>query len=161
MPIQTLIRKLRKSERELQSMGKLTQTELRRAYGPGKWNARQILAHLADAELVLYYRFLKTVAEEGSPIVPFDQDRWTKELRGGERPVAESLALIHAIRTALMHHLTHLSPTALKRRAVHPERGEMTALQIAGHVHAHAAHHLEQLKAIREKRIWNSKVATR
>ena len=41
---------------------------------PGKWSARQIVAHLADAELVGAHRFRLVIAEDNPAIPAFDQE---------------------------------------------------------------------------------------
>jgi hypothetical protein len=41
---------------------------------PGKWSARDILSHLADAEIVFGFRLKQTLAEDHHIIQPFDQD---------------------------------------------------------------------------------------
>src|SRR6266545_7076812 len=52
------------------------------APAPGKWSVRQILAHLADCELVFGFRFRQTVAEDNPTLQPFDQDRWAAQYDG-------------------------------------------------------------------------------
>src|ERR1700732_92655 len=47
-----------------------------RAPAPGKWNAREILCHLADCEVVFAYRLRQAAAEDHHVIQPFDQDKW-------------------------------------------------------------------------------------
>src|ERR1700683_5027717 len=56
---------------------------------PGKWNAAEIVCHLADCELVFGFRLRQTLAEDGPTIEPFDQDKWAKTYKG----VPASLAL--------------------------------------------------------------------
>jgi hypothetical protein len=150
-------RKIEEGRRRLESMTRLDARTLARPYAPGKWSGVQLIAHLADADLVYYYRFLKVVAEEGAPIVPFEQDRWVAELRASERPVAVSMAAIVGARTGFVHHLAALPEEALARSTVHPESGPMTALDLAARVADHAFHHLEQLEAIRDGRTWTGK----
>jgi hypothetical protein len=75
-----------------------------------------IRGHLADADLVYFYRFLKVIAEEGVPVVPFDQDKWVIELRESERPVEVSLAMSRGARTGFMHYLRTLPPEMLERK---------------------------------------------
>ena len=96
------------------------------------------------------------VAEEGAPIVPFDQDRWVVELRARERPVAVSMAAITGARAGFVHYLAALPEDVLGRSTVHPESGPMTALDLAMRVADHAFHHLEQLEAIRDGRTWTA-----
>jgi hypothetical protein len=141
----------------LEAIARLDAKTLARSYGPGKWNGVELLAHMADADLMYYTRFLKVIAEEGAPIVPFDQDRWAVELRIGERPPSVSIAAITASRRGFLHYLATLPPDVLERKTFHPERGTINAFDLAELLAAHALHHLEQLEAIRDGRPWTGK----
>ena len=44
------------------------------AHAPGKWSIRQIVAHLADTELVGAHRFRQVIAEDNPTLVAFDQE---------------------------------------------------------------------------------------
>ena len=44
----------------------------------GKWNAREIVAHLADCELVFSFRLRQTLGEDHPTLQPFDQSRFRK-----------------------------------------------------------------------------------
>lgn len=157
MQIQEVVKQLEDGLNGLRKFAHVEAPVLSRAYAPGKWNGFQIIGHIADSDLVLYYRFLKAVSEEGAPIVPFDQDRWASELSYTERPLPVSLATIAAVRLGFIHHVSTLPVAMLQRKAFHPERGELTALAIAEHAGDHALHHLEQLEAIREGKTWSPK----
>jgi hypothetical protein len=50
--------------------------KLRKRPAPGKWSAGEILAHLADCEIVTGWRMRQILGAPGSPIQPFDQDTW-------------------------------------------------------------------------------------
>jgi len=54
----------------------LSEADLERDYGQGKWNIRQILHHLADAECVFHSRFKRIIAEPKQVIWSFDQEDW-------------------------------------------------------------------------------------
>src|SRR5215210_6406951 len=45
---------------------------------PGKWSIQEIVAHLADDELVGAYRIRLILAAPGTAIQAFDQDAWAK-----------------------------------------------------------------------------------
>jgi hypothetical protein len=155
MNVEEVIGHLHEGQRRLDAFASVEGSPMSRSYAPGKWSGFQIIAHVADADLVYLCRFQKLVAEEGSPVVPFDQDRWVGELGASERPVALSLALIRAVRSLLIHHLRTLPPESLERSGHHPERGEVTAFAMAETAAHHALHHLEQLDAIRARRTWS------
>src|SRR5215472_8233113 len=65
---------------------------------PGKWNIRQIIAHLADTELVLAYRMRKVIAEDSPTIDAFDQDAWAKQLGYERRKPKQSLESLRRLR---------------------------------------------------------------
>ena len=129
---------------------------LARSYAPGKWSGARILAHVADTELVFFYRFLKAAAEEGSPVVPFDQDHWMAELHAVAPPPSQTIGLVRSLRQGFVHHLRTLPARTLERVAVHPERGPLTPLSIARIVAGHGRHHLTQIAAIRQGRAWQA-----
>ena len=56
----------------------LSKKRLTRRPEPGKWSIAEILAHMADAELVIGYRLRLILASNGTPIQAFDQDAWAE-----------------------------------------------------------------------------------
>jgi hypothetical protein len=40
---------------------------------PGKWSVRQILCHMADADIVAAARFRRIIAEEKPPLASYDR----------------------------------------------------------------------------------------
>ena len=43
---------------------------------PGRWSAGEVLAHLADAEIVTGWRVRSSLASNGTPLQAFDPDTW-------------------------------------------------------------------------------------
>src|SRR5438874_123711 len=58
---------------------------------PGEWSPAEVLAHLADSELVSAFRVRKMVSEPGSEIPAYDQDAWSRGMDYASRAPAESL----------------------------------------------------------------------
>ena len=54
----------------------LTDSQLAAAPAPGKWSIHQIVAHLADAELVGQSRIRYMLFEDNPPLPGWNQDRW-------------------------------------------------------------------------------------
>jgi hypothetical protein len=50
--------------------------QFERSYAPGKWDARQILIHLAQSELALGYRVRMALTTPAYEAQAFDQDTW-------------------------------------------------------------------------------------
>ncbi len=113
---------------------------------PGKWSAREILAHLADCELVFSFRLRQTLSEEHPIIQPFDQELWAK--RYAAYDLASALALFTAARNWNLKYLTTIDETDRHRPTTHPERGTMTFWTIVETMAGHDINHLQQLERI-------------
>ncbi|MES2003691.1 MAG: DinB family protein [Bacteroidota bacterium] len=81
----------------------LPETDLNKSYGPGKWNIRQILNHLADAEIVLNERIRRAIAEEHPFVVVFDQDRWKEALDYDTYPLSLSKQVFASVRSSIIY----------------------------------------------------------
>lgn len=113
---------------------------------PGKWSPGEIIAHLADCELVFGFRLRQTLAEDGPTIQPFDQDKWAKTYSGVEP--AEALAAFTALRRWNQLLLEPSLPAAANRTMTHPERGTMTFQAVVETMAGHDLNHLGQLRRI-------------
>ena len=72
------IQAMRDTPRRIQAIvSGMKPADFARSYAPGKWNARQIMAHLADTEIVFAFRLRQARAEQHHVIQPFDQDLTT------------------------------------------------------------------------------------
>src|SRR5579863_7860154 len=98
--------------------------EAERVPAPGKWNARQILCHLADCEIVFAFRLRQALAQDDHVIQPFDQDSWARMYAAFD--AASALAVFTAVRNWNRRFIDALTPGDLDRKLSHPERGEMT-----------------------------------
>lgn len=116
---------------------------------PGKWSAGEIVAHLADCELVFGFRLRQTLAEEAHVIQPFDQDRWAKTYHGISPE--EAFQAFRAFRNWNLLLLEELPPGATARKVTHPERGTMTFQTILETMAGHDINHLGQLRRIAQK----------
>ena len=116
------------------------------APAPGKWSAGEIVAHLADCELVFGFRLRQTLAEDGPTIQPFDQEKWAKTYSGIEP--AEALTAFTALRRWNQLMLEAALPAAADRTMTHPERGTMTFQTVVETMAGHDLNHLGQLRRI-------------
>ena len=127
-------------------VGRLGASGLQRPYGPGKWTGAQVLAHLADAELVVAVRARQILTQTPYTIQSYDESAWIGLYRDVDTEAA--LATFLAGRNWNLHLCQGLSPTQLSRIGVHPERGEeplsITLRALAGHTLSH----LTQLEAL-------------
>jgi hypothetical protein len=114
---------------------------------PGKrWNAREIVCHLADCELVFSFRLKQTLAEDGPVLQPFDQEKWA--LRYGNLDVESALRMFEAARRWNVLLVEATTDQERRRTATHPERGTMTFWTIVETMGGHDTNHLLQLERL-------------
>jgi hypothetical protein len=118
---------------------------------PGKWSARQIIAHLADAELVGAHRMRQVIAEDNPTLIAYDQDAWTRNLDYARRKPKQSLEAFRRIRAENYELLKELPETAFERTGNHTENGSMTLRRLLEGYAEHAESHARQLQQIREE----------
>lgn len=112
---------------------------------PGKWSIRQIVAHLADAELVGAHRFRQLVAEDGPTLIAYDQDKWTNNLDYARRKPKQSLESFRRLRAENYDLLKELPEAAFERTGNHTERGRVTLGELLDGYAGHAESHARQL----------------
>ncbi len=126
----------------------LPSSRLRERPAPDKWSAAEILAHLADAELVTAWRMRQILGAPGTPIQAYDQDSWAAAGHYETRDPQKSLQLIRTLREANVALLKSLSPEQWKQYGRHAERGEESIERIARMMAGHDLNHLKQLEKI-------------
>lgn len=123
-------------------------SELRRQPVPGKWSIAEILAHLADTEIVVAYRIRAILGSPGTPIQPFDQDKWAEAMSYNRSDARRSLGNFTAVRKANLSLLKSLSPAQWKYHGMHAERGKESIETIARLSAGHDLNHLKQIAKI-------------
>jgi hypothetical protein len=118
---------------------------------PGKWSARDIISHLADAEIVFSFRLKQTLAQDHHVIQPFDQDLWAKSYPCCDVQVA--LAALSAVRAWNLTLIRSVEPADLLKPVTHPERGTMTFQTIVETMAGHDRNHIQQIEAIAGKAV--------
>jgi uncharacterized damage-inducible protein DinB len=154
MTIDDIRASLMQSAADTAALFDASDADLAKTYGPGKWSIRQILVHLADAEFVYLWRVSRAIAETGSPVEGFNQDLWAERLRYDQRSLLVSKALFESSRSQLLEYVGVVTEAELHHTVQHSEHGPIplwTLLQ--GHA-AHCEHHLDQIEAAQEGRIW-------
>ncbi|HUI31397.1 MAG TPA: DinB family protein [Candidatus Acidoferrales bacterium] len=123
-------------------------TKLRKRPAPGKWSVAEIVAHLADTEIVAGYRIRMILGAPGGPIPAFNQDDWAAALHYEKRDVRKSLDQFRSVREANLAQLKLLSPEQRKLSGIHSERGEESVETIVRMSAGHDINHIRQIERI-------------
>ena len=113
---------------------------------PDSWSVTEILAHLADVELVQGFRIRLVLGSSGTVIQGFDQDIWARFSGYAKHDPALSMEAWKVNRERTLRLLKSLPAEMWNSYGMHSERGKETVSRIAEMM---AGHDLNHLKAIR------------
>jgi hypothetical protein len=112
------------------------------------WTARQVVHHLADSEAMAYIRLRRLIAEDQPVIIGYDEPEWARRLHY-DRPIAPSLAVLAAVRTASLQLLETLTPDEWERTGTHSDSGPYGVATWLGIYADHAHDHADQIRTVR------------
>jgi hypothetical protein len=122
--------------------------KLRKRPTPDRWSVSEILAHLADGEIVGAFRMRLILGAPGTAIVPFDQDAWVISGHYEKRDPRKSLEQFRIVREGNLALLKSLTPEQWKHHGMHAERGQESIEHIVRMFAGHDLNHLKQIEAI-------------
>jgi len=130
----------------------LSKKRLAQRPGPGQWSIAEILAHLADAELVIGYRMRLILACNGMAIQAFDQDAWAKTFNYSRRDPKTSLETFRVLRENNLKLLSKVPRSSWENYGQHQERGKETVDHIVKMMAGHDLNHVAQVERIAKSR---------
>jgi hypothetical protein len=80
--------------------GGVSEEKLRRKPAPQKWSVLEILAHLAEDELVTGWRYRQMIEHSGVTMMGFDQDEWARLGDYGSWNARDALGMFRLLREA-------------------------------------------------------------
>jgi uncharacterized damage-inducible protein DinB len=122
--------------------------KLRKRPAPGKWSIAEILAHLADVEIVIGWRMRSILGAPGTEVQAYDQDAWVISGHYEKRDVRKSIELQRVLREANLALFKTLSQEQWKQFGQHSERGEESIERIVRMVAGHDLNHIGQIERI-------------
>ncbi len=140
-----LITSLKKSSEETLVHFQLSDADLAKTYGEGKWNIRQILIHLSDAETTLCDRLRRIISEERPLLLGFDQDAWVDEMYE-HRNLDISKGVYEAMRPLNIELIEKFYDSHGERIGIHSFDGAKTLADIMGKISWHNEGHLVQIE---------------
>jgi hypothetical protein len=126
----------------------LTTKQLKWQPEPGKWSIAQIVAHLADAEIVGSWRMRLIIGADGVTVQPFDQDVWASVFVYSQCDAKHSIEVFHVLRENNLMMLKALPPEAWDRHGMHLERGKETLAHLVRMFAGHDNNHVQQIERI-------------
>jgi hypothetical protein len=125
-----------------------TPAKLRKRPAADKWSVAEILAHLADAEVVASWRLRSILGAPGAQIQAYDQEAWAAAGGYEKRNAHKSLELFRVLREANLALLKSLTPEQWKHSGMHAERGEESVERLTQMMAGHDINHLEQIESL-------------
>jgi hypothetical protein len=125
-----------------------SRADLARTPDPSRWSVVQILAHLADAEIVGAWRFRSVLAADGVPLQAYDQNAWAATFRYADADPQDSLQLFEANRLGTLSLLRRVDPALYSRYGMHAERGKETVDHLIRLYAGHDLNHLAQIEGL-------------
>jgi hypothetical protein len=122
--------------------------ELQKRPKPDKWSAAEIIAHLAEVEIVLAYRMRMILSVSGTPIQAMDQDLWMKNAGSIIADPKAALEMFTVQRENNLALLDSLSKEQWSQYGMHAERGKESIAHIVNLYGGHDLNHLMQIEAI-------------
>lgn len=125
-----------------------TAQELGWTPAPGRWSVQQIVAHLADAEIVGAWRIRSVLAANGTQLQAYDQNAWASAFHYENADPAASAALFGALRAATLKLLRVVDAARLEHAGIHQERGRESIPHIMRMYAGHDLNHLGQIEGL-------------
>jgi uncharacterized damage-inducible protein DinB len=114
--------------------------------GSNKWSVTEILAHLADSEIVYGYRIRLILAASGTPIQATDQDEWARSSDYAKHDPVLSLEALRVTRERTVRLLKGLPGESWDLYGMHSERGKETVTRVVEMLAGHDINHMMQIK---------------
>ncbi len=135
----------KKIERLIRRLGR---QQMRKRPAPGKWSIVEILAHLAETELVGGYRIRMILSKNGTPIQAFDQNVWARNSNYARQDPHRSLEVFRTLRASNLALLKSLPGKKWNFYGIHAERGKESIARVAQMFAGHDINHLQQIERI-------------
>lgn len=117
---------------------------------PETWSIRQVVCHLADAEIVYADRMKRVLIDDNPAVFEWSPDEFSQDDFCRHREIDNELTVIDSIRRQMISILQHQDVEIWQRTAVHSLDGPMTLETLLERIVEHVPHHcgfIEQKRA--------------
>ena len=148
--MQELAEKYKKATQDfLNLVTQISPNQLDKADKEG-WTPRQVIHHLADSEAQSYSRLRRLIAEPGTLIQGYDENKWAESSKLGYKSedIKSAIEVFKAVRQASYELIKRLSEKDLEIEGTHSESG---AYSIGKWIKTYTNHPLDHANQIREQ----------
>jgi hypothetical protein len=125
-----------------------TAAKIKKRPAPGRWSVAEILAHVAESELVFGYRLRMVLMSGGITIQAFDQNAWQRNAGYLNNNPKKAFNLFETLRENNIALLQSISPEQWDQHGMHEERGKETVRRMVEMFAGHDINHLRQIENI-------------
>jgi hypothetical protein len=147
--LDALIQTIESAPGKYRALAEKTSTDdLKKTYREGAWNVQQLFNHVADMQLLHFFRMKKALTEpDYKEITLVNIEGWTKTPDGLTSPVADSLHMFEGITRRFVHLMRSLDATQQEISYYHPVRKtNLNQKQAIAMSAWHVKHHLEHIR---------------
>jgi hypothetical protein len=130
------------TSRKLQA---LSEEDVMRSRGAGKWVKKEILGHLIDSALNNQQRFVRAQMTDRLVWPGYEQDRWVSVQKYRERPWTELAELWEQLNRHIAHVMASVPPGRLNAQCVIGDDEPVTLDWLMNDYIRHLRHHLNQI----------------
>jgi uncharacterized damage-inducible protein DinB len=141
-----LLGTLNSSLEEMQALVRsLSEEKLLFRYAEDKWNIKEILLHITDAERIFCYRALRFARQDSTPLSGFDEGAYTPVSGATERSRESLLEEYASVRLATLSLFDNFTPEML--RSIGTASDKEVSVRALGYIIAgHEIHHRNILR---------------
>jgi hypothetical protein len=114
---------------------------------PSRWTIHEILVHVADSECNSYIRCRRFLAEPGSTVLGYDENKWARDLRYHDQSTDDALELFKWLRYKSYTLIKDLPESIWSNTVNHTEMGVITLDDWLDTYERHIPEHVEQMQA--------------
>ena len=129
-------------------LANLTEEDLRSHPIPGKWSILEIVAHLADSEMIGAGRIRFAIAEPGAPVPNYEEAVWARELAYNDYNadrLQATIALFAALRATSAALFRSTASHLWANAAMHSKYGALTVRRLLEIYAEHPERHIGQI----------------
>ena len=113
-----------------------------------RWSIHEIIVDNTDSVANGYIRCRRIIAEQGEPLMAYDENQWAAALDYHEQSAEAALALFKRLRHMRYTLIKTLPKRVWAHASYHPEDGETTLDDWLDTYERHVPVHIEQMRVI-------------